>query len=88
MKVKHIACLLILSGCANNNGAWYKANSSQEEYAKTKYLCLQESQQQQSLSIFSYNYQEGKSEMITNDILFGACMNAKGFYWQTKEKPK
>ncbi len=88
MKAKYIMCLLMLSGCTTNKGTWYKQNASQEEYAKVRYLCLQESQQQQSISVFSYNYQEGKSQMITNNNLFEACMNAKGFYWRIIEKSK
>ncbi len=77
-----LGTLLILVSCTNKKGYWYKKDSSQDEYAKINYLCLQESQQHSSRSSLSYNYQESKAEMVTNNALFNACMNAKGFYWK------
>ncbi len=50
---KFLILSLVLSGCASPQGYWYKEGLTQEEYAKTKYLCLQQAQQPESHSSYS-----------------------------------
>jgi|LakMenEpi03Aug12_release.lakeMendotaPanAssembly.Ray.scaffolds.fasta_scaffold654427_2 hypothetical protein len=112
---KTFILMFLLAGCASPQGYWHKEGLTQEEYAKTKYLCLQQAQQPESQHWFASKYsaapvssaqgeanrmsnamREGmlaglnsssKNEtgMVTNDMLFSACMNAHGLYWKVKE---
>ena len=83
---------LLLYGCAPMT--WQKPNGTQEEFAQVRYDCLQKSQQQRSGSSYSnsggyvssMSSSQGSSYSgpVTNDALFGACMNAKGWYLQAQ----
>ena len=83
----YLLVLLYLTSCTS--GQWYKANSSQEEYSQTRYTCLQQAQQPESLARAVKNITNTNnppfSGMITNEELFDACMNARGFYWKIME---
>ena len=46
MKKLSLISLIFLFGCANN--VWYKPTAQQGEFEKTRYTCLQQSQQYQS----------------------------------------
>ena len=64
---------------------WSKPNFTQQEFAKDRYDCLQQSQQGQSSAsggyCTGYYCQPGQaqSSVITNDGLFKACMEARGW---------
>jgi hypothetical protein len=97
MKKKLLLLLsLVLGGCVQN-GIWYKANSTEEEFNQVRYLCLKESQQVRHYNNVSVNqthvlspyYQSYSSrEMVTNTTLFNACMRAHGFLWKILEPKK
>ena len=79
----------IISGCARNQQMiWSKPNAQQGEFEQVRYECLKQSQQYSSSAFISPNPAlkgyEGlsRSGMGTNDQLFGACMNAKGWFIQ------
>jgi hypothetical protein len=89
---------VILSGCVNLPPLlWYKDDATQEEFSRTRYECLQEAQQRQSSAYVNGNaYVFGnqgaaqiqgsaQSGAVTNGQLFGACMNAHGFYLQRSQ---
>ena len=76
---KTFILIFLLSGC---NAAelkyknWYKNGSSQDEFSKTRYLCLHETGK--SSSFFN----------IYDDAFFVSCMNAHGFYLSKKDIEK
>lgn len=47
-----ILVIVLLQGCVGN-GYWHKIGSTQEEFAKAKYICLKESQQPESNKLFA-----------------------------------
>jgi 5-methylcytosine-specific restriction endonuclease McrA len=82
--------VFFLIGCYSNQ-VWNKPNSSQNDFARDRYTCLQQSQQASSVGYVIPNavlggYQGYSSSGVsTNDSLFNACMNANGWYLQSKE---
>lgn len=64
---------------------WHKPNSTQQEFAKDKYDCMQQSQQRQSSAGGGYyigrDYFPGQaqSSVVMNMGLFDACMEARGY---------
>ncbi len=73
-----LSCFLL--SCTNKVGEWYKQGSTEEEYKKVRYMCLKESQQQHSEHSLGY----GKSDVVTNGMLFDACMESHEFRWRIK----
>ena len=71
--------LLILSGCATTPMLWYKPGASQDEFSRVRYNCLQQAQQPASGAYVNAYAGSASSRVITNDQLFGACMNANGW---------
>ena len=67
---------LILSGCASQQGYWFKEGLTQDEYAKTKYLCLQQSQQPESKNLLSSNYSNAANSNV------GAAQRASNAFMQ------
>jgi hypothetical protein len=55
---------------------WSKPRASQAEFAQSRYRCLQESQQSTTTAVAGVG---GVSTVVTNDQLFTACMNARGW---------
>ena len=41
----YLSLFFILSGCASEKGYWYKDGLTQDELAKVRYICLQQSRQ-------------------------------------------
>ena len=79
------SALLILvaaSGCVFKPMLWNKPGATQEEFAQAKYECLQQSQQTQSGAYVNPYGGAATTQVVTNPGLFGACMNAHGFYLQ------
>jgi len=73
--------LLILSGCATTTPmVWYKSGASQEEYSRDRYNCLREAQQPVTGSYVNRYAGESSGQIITNNQLYSACMNAKGWF--------
>ncbi|CAN7624341.1 hypothetical protein LJR084_004840 [Variovorax sp. LjRoot84] len=67
-----------LAGCAPL--VWTKPGGTQSEFAEDKYVCLQESQQRQGRAQVNRFGGAAIDTVETNSGLFGACMNARGWY--------
>ena len=70
--------LLVLSGCATM--LWYKPTGTQDEFSRDKYDCLQQAQQPYSGAYVNMYGGASRGQMITNNQLFAACMNSRGWY--------
>jgi hypothetical protein len=67
---------------------WLKPGAGVDDFNKDKYVCLQQSQQRTS-SLYVNRYGGfGSSDVITNGGLYGACMNAHGWYLTPVSDPK
>ena len=73
-----IAAAAIVAGCAPM--VWQKPGGTQDEFARDRYTCLQESQQRSSGAVVNQFGGAASSTMVTNQGLFGSCMNAHGWY--------
>lgn len=69
---------LAILGCAPMG--WQKNGASQDDFSRDRYACLQQSQQTASSAYVNVNGGIANSGSITNGGLFGACMNASGWY--------
>lgn len=78
--------IILLSACTANNNVWVKPGASQTEFAQTKYGCMQQSQHRVSTAYVDQYGGASSSRVTTNDPLFGACMNAQGWYLQDKRQ--
>ena len=76
-KILLTAAVLTLGGCAAK--LWNKPGASREDFASARYGCLQEAQQQSSSLFISKAGGGAVNGMATNDGLFSACMNSKGW---------
>jgi hypothetical protein len=75
------ALLLLLSSCATPvQYNWVKPGATSGEGPRDKYACLQEAQQRESSAYVNNSYGAADSQVVTNTTLFGACMNARGWY--------
>lgn len=79
---------LIISSCATPHRVWDKPGATQEEFAKTNYMCLQQAQQQESNSSINLYTGNATTSTQTNNTLFNACMNAHGWYQKAAELSK
>lgn len=84
--------LSLLVGCAGTNSVWVKPGVMSSDFNQEKYACMQSAQQPYASSI---RYNSGgivspsaittassSSGIATNEQLFNACMNAKGWTLQ------
>jgi hypothetical protein len=55
---------------------WRRARASQVDFARDRYACLREAQQPMTTAVVGAG---GIASVVTNDQLFGACMNARGW---------
>jgi hypothetical protein len=69
---------LALSACAAQPTMWIKPGFSQDEFAKDRYSCMQQSQQRVSTA-FVNQYGGSSSNHVTNANLFNACMSSRIF---------
>ena len=80
---------LLLSSCAQQNLVWVKPGASNNQFPQDRYDCLQRSQQAYSSSHSSntggvvspnaISTSSSSAGMTTNEQLFNACMNSKGW---------
>ena len=91
------AVLVVLTGCqaAPPLMVWNKSGASASEFNTERYQCMQSSQHQYSSAYVSGSYVPGfgagysgsaSSGQTTNQPLFNACMNAKGWSLQQDNK--
>jgi len=92
MRILRFALIALLTACAVNNNVWYKANSTQEMFAKDRYACLQQAQQPNSTAYYGdyggalqTKQYTANAGMVTNNPLFTACMNSRGWSWVSKD---
>ena len=84
-----VAVGLALSACVHQpEGIWTKPGASQDDFSKDRYACMQQSQQPNSVAYFNRYGGGANSSVITNGNLFGACMNASGWYLAQVTDPK
>jgi predicted aspartyl protease len=74
-----IPATLVLFGCAAQTTTWVKPGLTQEEFAKDRYNCMQQSQQRVSSAFVGQYGGSAVNHVITNDNLFSACMNSQGY---------
>ncbi len=80
---------LVMGGCAQRSYVWLKPGAKDNEFSVAKYDCLQKAQQPYSstaaynsggiVSPTSYSTNNSSAGIATNEQLFNACMNAKGW---------
>jgi hypothetical protein len=79
----------MLVGCAALNAVWYKPGGTQQEFARDRYECMASSQMSVSQAAVNgsatpaYGSVNGaaSSYTTTNEPLFSACMQARGYVW-------
>ena len=74
-----ITALILMTGCAHPL-VWSKPGGTQDEFSRDKYACMKQSQQRVSGAYVDRYSGSSASEVITNQNLFNACMNAQGWY--------
>jgi hypothetical protein len=73
--------LLVICSCSPiKSTIWDRPGSTKDELSRDNYLCLKESQQQESNSSIGLYAGNATTSIKTNNILFNACMNAHGWY--------
>src|SRR5262249_16712166 len=63
---------------------WVKPGSSQNDFAQDRYRCLRESQQRVGGAFVNQYGGAASDSVVTNEQLFSACMNSRGWAWQSK----
>lgn len=71
---------LLMATVACQAPMWFKAGATQDDFARDKYACAQETQQPVSAARVDRRGGESSSRIATNVDLFKACMNARGYY--------
>lgn len=71
----------LLAGCVS----WHKPGARPGEFEQAKYICLQESQQRVGVAQANAWGGTAVNTVQTNDMLFGNCMNAKGWSLQNTQ---
>jgi len=79
-----VPALLVLFGCAAQQKVWVKPGLTQEQFAKDRYSCMQQSQQRVSAAFVNEYGGSSSNHVITNANLFSACMSAQGYTLQQK----
>jgi predicted aspartyl protease len=74
-----VPATLVLFGCAAQPTTWVKPGLTQEQFAKDRYACMQQSQQRVSSAYVSQYGGGAVNHVITNANLFNACMTAQGY---------
>ena len=67
---------------------WEKPGSSQNDFSQDRYACMQQSQQPVSGAYINQYGGFASSNIITNNNLFSACMNSRGWNLTAKTSPQ
>ena len=78
------AAAAVLSGCAAPT--WNKPGASQDDFARDRYSCMQESQQRVGTAAVNQFGGASSNTMQTNGMLFNGCMNARGWQLQRQQQ--
>jgi predicted aspartyl protease len=65
---------------------WTKPGLKQEEFAQDRYSCMQQSQQRVSTAFVDQYGGSAVNHVITNNNLFNACMNSRGYTLVSSEQ--
>lgn len=60
---------------------WVKQGGTQAEFSQDRYSCMQNSQQRVGGASFNQFGGYAANQVVTNEDLFAACMNSRGWYW-------
>jgi hypothetical protein len=82
-----LVCSIALSACAQQK-TWLKPGAGPDDFNQDKYACMQQSQQPNSAAYVNSYGGFSNSGIITNNNLFGACMNARGWALTAVTDPK
>ena len=80
-KTLTIASALFLCSCSQP--LWVKPGASQQDFGVDKYQCMQQAQQRVSGTYVNAYGGASSNKVITNEGLFDACMNSKGWSLQS-----
>ena len=80
-KILIIASALFIYGCSQP--LWVKPGASQQDFGIDKYQCMQQSQQRVSGTYVNAYGGASSNKVITNEGLFDACMNSRGWTLQS-----
>lgn len=72
---------VVIVGCSQN--LWVKPGASQQDFGIDKYQCMQQAQQRVSGAYVNAYGGASSNRVITNEGLFNACMNSKGWSLQS-----
>ena len=75
------ASVLFIFGCSQQ--LWVKPGASQQDFGVDKYQCMQQAQQRVSGTYVNAYGGASTNKVITNEGLFNACMNSKGWSLQS-----
>jgi len=59
---------------------WSKPGATRDDFSSARYTCMQQSQQRVSAASVNALGGYSTSSVVTNEDLFGSCMNANGWY--------
>lgn len=76
--------LLLLSSCATPTpGLWTKLGATPEDFARDRYVCLQESRTSwQGQGLIGMAVAQGHAQELANRLAH-ACMEARGYHFET-----
>ncbi|MDM0110068.1 hypothetical protein QTH97_34560 [Variovorax sp. J22R24] len=80
-RLSALLAILALTGCAAQT-VWNKPGGTQEDYSRTRYTCMQQSQQRVAGATVNAFGGYSTNQMVTNENMLYACMNANGWYLQ------
>lgn len=80
-KILSSICILLVAGCSQP--LWVKPGASQQDFGVDKYQCMQQAQQRVSGTYVNAYGGASSNKVITNEGLFNACMNSKGWTLQS-----
>lgn len=90
MKMPHLTAagpaliaLIALGGCAPMT--WQKNGGTQDEFSRAQYTCMQQSQQRVAGATVNAFGGYATNQVVTNDGLYRACMNASGWAQQVAQ---
>lgn len=80
-RLSTLLAILAFTGCATQT-VWNKPGGTQEDYSRTRYTCMQQSQQRVAGATVNAFGGYSTNQMVTNESMLYTCMNANGWYLQ------
>src|SRR5690242_16058312 len=79
-KLFSLICVVALAACAPMT--WVKPGATRDDFSRARYSCVQQSQQRVSGAVVNQFGGYATNQVVTNEGVFDACMNAEGWYLQ------